>query len=94
MRWVLFVFSYSIMYFIVSFIVLCLGFGGYSLVYSKMKYDVFELHIDYSDVFFLSLKVAFFIFLSISLHVIFIQIPNQKRSSYQYNGNKNNRKKK
>lgn len=78
MKWILYVFSYSIAYFIFSFVILLLFFGGYSLYYSKVTYGVFELYVIYGDIFFMSLKVAFFVFLSISLHVIFIQIPKHR----------------
>ncbi len=51
MKWILYVFSYSIVYFIFSFVILLLFFGGYSLYYSKVKYGVFELYTIYGDVF-------------------------------------------
>lgn len=81
MKWVKYILFYTVNYFLISFLLLCVFMGGVSLYYSKMKLGEFVLYINYYDVFLLSSKVAGAVFLTAFLHVIFIQIPNEKKKS-------------
>lgn len=81
MKWVKYVLFYTINYFFVSFVLLCIFMGMVSLYYSKVKLGEFVLHINYYDVFLLSSKIAGAVFLTVFLHVLFIQIPNEKRKN-------------
>lgn len=78
MRWVYFVFSYSVKSFVIFFLLGSVFFGGYSLVYSKVNFGVFKFYLDFSEILLISLRISMFVFITLVLNVVFIQIPKEK----------------
>lgn len=80
MKWISYVIYSIFITFVSCYLASCVIFGGYYIVYSKIKFGVIKFYLPYSAIFELSSRAAFFIGVALVLHVIFIQIPNSKIS--------------